>query len=144
MIMTDGIVIEASDVCVEADDRVIDDGLGAFNDAAADLGAVKPLRCYARTADGELVGGILARRWGACCEVQIVWVRDEHRRKGIASKLMRKVEEAARGHGCNLVYLETFSFQAPQLYKSLGYDIACAFEGFPDGVVKYIMRKTVK
>ena len=45
--------------------------------------------------------------------------------------------------GCTIIYLETFSFQAPSLYRSLGYEPVCQFEGFDQEIIKYIMSKTL-
>ena len=66
---------------------------------------------------------------------------EPYRRRGVGSRLVRLVEEEARRRGCEVVYLETFSFQAPDLYRRLGYETACEFTGFPGGVVKHVMRK---
>jgi hypothetical protein len=54
------------------------------------------------------------------------------------------VEEEARRRGCVLIFLETFSFQAPNLYRELGFEPACELAGFPGGVVKYVMRKSLR
>lgn len=35
--------------------------------------------------------------------------------------------------------LETFSFQAPALYRSLGYEVKLELRGFSAGVVKFTM-----
>jgi GNAT superfamily N-acetyltransferase len=123
-----------------AADAVIDEGLDAYNSASADLGAVRPLRCYAREGD-EVIGGVIARTWGACCEIQIIWVHESRRRRGIATELLARTEQAARARGCDLIYLETFSFQAPALYERAGYQEACSFRGFPGGIVKQLMQK---
>ena len=41
--------------------------------------------------------------------------------------------------GCTTCYLTTFSFQAPRLYRALGYQVAWEVKGFPQGIVKYEM-----
>ncbi|MEO8186999.1 MAG: hypothetical protein ABI580_06495 [Burkholderiaceae bacterium] len=56
---------------------------------------------------------------------------------------MRKVEAAAIEPGCRLLYLDTFSFHAPEFYYRLGFEIACRFDGFPDGESKFILRKSL-
>ena len=47
----------------------------------------------------------------------------------------------ARARGCGLVYLDTFTFQAPEFYRRLGYGTLCTIEGFPDQMAKFIMSK---
>ena len=140
----DSLIWEQTDSPARADAAMVDAGLDAFNASAADLDAVRPLACFARRADGTLVGGAIARTWGACCEIQQLWVDEAHRRQGIGRRLVGMVEAEARARGCTLLYLETFSFQCPDLYRALGFEIACAFEGFPDGIVKYTMRKAIR
>jgi GNAT superfamily N-acetyltransferase len=133
--------ITAHDSHPEAESALIDRGLGDANDAAAPLDEVRPLSCFARTAAGEVIGGAVGRRWGACCELQQLWVEPAHRRRGIGAQLVHAFEERARAHGCSRFYLETFNFQAPGLYRALGYRVAFALNLYPHGFVKYLMVK---
>lgn len=126
----------------QADDlQAVDAGLHLFNLAAADLAAVRPLACFARDEAGAVVGGLRARIWGAAVEVQQLWVHESRRRQGIAARLMRMLEQAAVERGGRLVYLDTFSFQAPAFYRRCGYAQAVRLDGFPDGIAKYLMVK---
>ena len=61
----------------------------------------------------------------------------------LARSLMRQVELNAIERGCNLLYLDTFSFQAPEFYYRLGYETACRLDGFPDGASKFVLRKSL-
>jgi hypothetical protein len=45
----------------------------------------------------------------------------------------------AEARGCRTVYLDTFSFQAPSLYRALGYQVRLEIAGFAPGIVKYTM-----
>jgi GNAT superfamily N-acetyltransferase len=135
------IVWEATDSPAAVDSAVVDGGLEMANRAAAGLATVRPLACYARLASGELIGGAVARTWGECCELRQLWVMPQHRRRGIGRKLVEMVEHQALHRGCTVLYLETFSFQVPQLYLSVGFEVACEFRGFPDGIIKYVLRK---
>lgn len=119
----------------------VDDGLDSHNQAAADPRAVQRLACFARTAEGTLIGGAVARTWGEGCELQQLWVRDDLRGQGLGSRLMQLVEEEARRRGCRQVFLETFNFQAHDFYRGLGYETVGEFVLVPGEVVKYIQRK---
>ncbi len=130
---------EPTDVDVASIDR----GLHAYNERNADLAAIHRFACYARDIEEKLVGGALARWWGAACELQQIWVDEATRRRGVGAALMRKVEEIALERGCRLLYLDTFSFQAPEFYYRLGYETACRLDGFPDGGSKFILRKAL-
>ena len=119
------------------DALIVDAGLGASNGAAFD--DVRPLACFLRDADGAVLGGAVGRRWGECAELQQLWVRPEWRRQGLGARLVRAFEQRAAEHGCKRVYLETFSFQAPDLYRSLGYEVRHTISGFAPGIHKHLM-----
>jgi GNAT superfamily N-acetyltransferase len=121
------------------DAGVVDAGLGASNDAAAPLSTVRPLACFARQRSGTPIAGALGRTWGSCCELLQMWVEPSHRRQGIGTRLVREFERRAEMRGCRTFYLETFSFQAPALYRALGYEAKVELRGFPNGITKYTL-----
>ncbi len=123
--------------------QLIDAGLGAANEESAPIEDVRRLSCFAHLPGGEIVGGAIGRTWGSCCEIQQLWVERGHRRQGIATRLLQEIERKARERGCSTFFLETFSFQAPPLYRKLGYEVHLEIPGFPDDIVKYVMLKTV-
>jgi len=131
------------DVPSPSDAFIVDAGLEASNLAAAPLFDVQPLACFAYSPSGSVVAGALGRTWGACCELQQLWVEPALRRNGIASRLVRLFEERATARGCRIYYLETFSFQSPAFYRILGYEPSLELRGFPCGIVKYVMTKTI-
>ena len=50
---------------------------------------------------------------------------------------------AAAERGATVIYLDTFSFQAPAFYRRCGYESALRIDGFPDGIAKHLMTKQV-
>jgi len=122
---------------------IVDAGLGASNSAAAPLHDVRPLSCFARSGDGlarnTVIGGAIGRTWGRCCELQQLWVDTAHRRQGLGARLVQAFEQRAMQRGCQTFYLETFSFQAPALYRALGYRVHAEIDGFAPGITKYLM-----
>ena len=135
--------ISVHDDLPAAEAAVIDAGLDAANAAAAALHEVRPLACFARLPSGVVVGGAVGRTWGACCELQQLWVEPAQRRRGLATALVRAFEARAQVRGCRVFYLETFSFQAPALYRSLGYSTRHRIEGFAPGVAKFLMLREI-
>lgn len=124
-----------------ADDLArVDAGLDAHNRTFAPLADVRPLSTFAHAGD-RLVGGAVGRTWGACAELQQLWVEPAQRREGIGARLLEAFEAEAARRGCTLVYLETFDFQAPAFYRARGYQVDVETHGFTGGAVKYAMRK---
>ena len=119
----------------------VDAGLDAFNAAAPSLAGVRPLAVICRAADGEVVGGLVGRTLGECAEVRQLWVAAEYRKRGTGAALMQRFEAAAAGRGVRLVYLDTFSFQAPGFYRKLGYEVALEIAGYAEGVSKFTLVK---
>jgi GNAT superfamily N-acetyltransferase len=138
-----GLRIEETDEPAPADAAVVDQGLDAYNHASADMGAIRRLACFARTPSGEVVAGAVGRRWGTAAEMQQLWVREDLRRTGLGSHVARAFEDLARRRGCDLLYLDTFTFQAPAFYAQLGYAVGCELKGFPGGGSKFILSKRI-
>ena len=134
-----GVSFFAHDEIPHEEGLLVDSGLVEANERFAPLHEVRRLSCFARMAPDKVVGGAVGRRWGVCCELQQLWVNPEYRRRGIGSQLIHEFERVAINRGCRTCYLETFSFQAPSLYLSLGYQVRLELHGFSPGVVKYTM-----
>lgn len=122
--------------------RVVDAGLEEHNFAAAPLADVTSLAAFAAEPSGKVVGGAVGRTWGRCCELLQLWVATEYRLDGVGSRLLHEFEERARGRGCDVFYLTTLSFQAPEFYRKHGYEVLAQISGYPNGIIKYLMQKT--
>ena len=97
----------------------------------------------AATGCGCVLGRSWGRSWGRCCELQQLWVDRAHRGRRIGSDLMQRFETAATLRGCDLVYLDTFSFQAPTFYAKRGYRVVLETRGYSGGIVKFTMHKAL-
>jgi GNAT superfamily N-acetyltransferase len=96
---------------------------------------------FVRNGEGVLEAGVSAYAWGGTCEVELLWVAEHRRGDGLGTKLMVAVEEEARRVGCNKIVLDTFSYQAPDFYEKLGFEITSTIEDFPVGHSHYLMVK---
>ena len=61
----------------------------------------------------------------------------------IGSKLLKQAEETAKERGCQYVFLDTFSFQAPAFYEKQGYKNVFTLEGYPVTGKRYYFTKTL-
>jgi GNAT superfamily N-acetyltransferase len=96
---------------------------------------------FVRNEEGALEAGVSAYGWGGTCEVELLWVAEHRRGDGLGTRLMAAVEEEARRVGCNKIILDTFSYQAPDFYKKLGFEITSTIEDFPVGHTHYLLVK---
>lgn len=122
---------------------IVDAGIGEYNDREPALADVHPMAVLARDEQGAVIGGAVGRRWGECAELQQLWVAEARRRQGLGRELLKRFETMAAGHGVALVYLDTFSFQAPGFYARYGYTTALLTRGFTGGIEKHHMRKVL-
>ena len=76
--------------------------------------------------------------------VDILWVREDERRKELGSKLLKAAENEARKRGCHHVHLDTMSWQAPEFYKKHGYEVIGILDDIPKGNQKYLLMKDLR
>ena len=92
---------------------------------------------------GKVVGGLVGETYLDWLAIEILWIADEYRRKGLGRQLVERAETEARKRGARNVYLNTFSFQAPGFYAKLGYIEFGRLNDFPKGHSRHWMMKTL-
>lgn len=98
--------------------------------------------CFVLQAPNEeIIGGILGEIYWGWFYIDLLWVKDELRGLGHGHRLLTTAEDEARKHGAKNAYLDTFSFQAPDFYKSHGYQVFGELKDFPPGHQRYFMTK---
>jgi len=134
----------------EHDASVVTDRLVAYNQTHGPATLVSPeraspLRIAVRSADGELVGGLIGRTHAIpfWLEISVLWVDEAARRHGLGRRLMERAEREARLRGCCFVRLATSDYQAPDFYKKQGYIQYGLLEDCPPGETAYYLRKTL-
>jgi len=135
------IVVEVEDAPDAATQQVIDEGLDEYNFGKAGPDNAEDLWVIARDDEGVVKGGVKARTFYAWMFTDWLWVSNSVRGTGVGSLLMDKAEAAARGRGCIGAYVDTFSFQAPDFYRSRGYEEFGRIEGLPAGHACIWLRK---
>ncbi len=84
-----------------------------------------------RDRDGHIVAGLHGWTWAGWLKVSMFWVREDLRRQGHGTRLLKAAEEEAVTRGCRHAMVRTYSFQAPAFYQRLGYRVVAVVEGFP-------------
>ena len=100
-----------------------------------------PLNIVEYDEEGNLIGGILGGTYWGWMYVDILWVHESHRKRGIGSKLLAEAEKEAKARGCHHVHLDTMSWQAPEFYKKHGYTTIGILPDIPKGNQKHLLMK---
>lgn len=119
--------------------RVLE-GLRAFNRLHAPAPGFAPLVIAARQQD-ELIGGLVGETGWQWLHVELLWVAEPHRRRGIGLKLLNAAEQEAWRRGARHVFLDTFDFQARTFYERQGYVIFGVQEDYPPGHSRFYLRR---
>jgi GNAT superfamily N-acetyltransferase len=122
--------------------REIAKALRAYNIASAGKSDYRPLVLTFRHKS-RIVGGLYAEMYWGWMYVNLLWVSEQHRGKGLGRALMQKAEAEARKCGVRNAFLESFSFQAPQFYAKLGYREFGRVNDFPKGHSRHWMTKAL-
>jgi ribosomal protein S18 acetylase RimI-like enzyme len=124
----------------EEEKRIVREAVDLHNVAATGLSDFQEMSIFLRDGDDEIVGGALGYLWGGWLHLTFLWVARAQRGHGHARRLVRAAEKYALEHDCEDVLLDSFSFQAPGLYRKLGYE-AFAEIGRPPGHRQVFLRR---
>ena len=139
--MAEPIVVADEALAAEAE-RVISDGLNAFNDEATGAPDRQPLAVVVQDPEtGAVLGGVAGRTSLGLLFLNVFYLPGHLRSAGLGSRILRMAEEEARRRGCRAGVLLTISFQAPGFYEKHGWrrfgEVAC----HPPGTSRVFMAK---
>ena len=123
---------------------IIGPGISHYNAQQAGDDKVQSLCFVLRAPDQEIVGGAIGATYWNWFHLDLMWIREELRGRGYGHRLLTLAEEEARRRGAKKVYLDTFSFQAPNFYKQHGYQVFGELQDFPPGHQRYFLTKELK
>lgn len=121
----------------------IREALAKFNDSIVGEDGHTPLNIIEYDKYGNIIGGILGGTYWGWMYIDILWVREDCRRKGLGSKLLIEAEKEAVRRGCHHVHVDTMSWQAPKFYEKHGYETIGILPDIPKGNQKYLLMKTL-
>ena len=128
----------------ETETDYIREALNQFNCAHVGDDGHTPLNLVEYDADGNIIGGLLGGTYWGWMYIDILWVREDHRRHGIGSRLLTEAEKEAMRRGCHHVHVDTMSWQAPAFYQKHGYEVIGVLPDIPLGNQKYLLMKALQ
>jgi GNAT superfamily N-acetyltransferase len=115
--------------------------LTAYNAQQAGDDGAKTLCYVMKDSEGAILGGAIGAVYWDWLSLDLMWVREDLRGQAIGSRLIEKIEAAARQQGAKHAHLDTFSFQAPGFYDKHGYAVFGELADFPAGFQRFYMTK---
>ena len=95
----------------------------------------------AKDAAGNFLGGFRGEIFFDWLLVNILFVEEPHRRKGIGRRLLAEGEAHARRKGARHARLDTFEWQAPDFYPRHGYRELLKIPDYYAGHALHLMAK---
>ena len=124
-----------------ADIEFLEDRLYDFNAGATGIRDGRGLGVFLRDEFKNIVAGAAGHTWGETCELRQVWVAASVRGRGLGRQLIAEAEAEAVRPGCRQLVLTTHSFQAPEFYRKLGFDVVSELPDYPRGYSHLVLRK---
>ena len=125
----------------EKEIQFVREALNEFNWERVGEDGHKALNFVEYGEENTVIGGLLGGTYWGWMYIDILWVREDHRKKGIGSALLAKAEKEAVRRGCHHVHLDTMSWQAPEFYQKRGYRVIGVLPDIPEGNQKYLLMK---
>lgn len=119
---------------------VVIQGLREYNRLHAPPPGFQSLVIAARERD-RVIGGLVGETGWEWLHIELLWVAESFRRRGIGLRLLKAAEAEAWRRGARRVHLDTFEFQAPGFYESEGYVVFGIQEDYPPGHTRFYLRK---
>lgn len=128
----------------EADAQALSRALMSFNrQSARDLepdDAAETVFLFARSK-GDIVGGLRALCFWNTAHIELLWVAESQRGRGLGTELLRRAEEYAVSKGFGQALLETTDWQAKPFYEKHGYQVFGEIDDYPLGHTCYFLKK---
>ncbi len=130
----------------EEEIEILSTGLMEYNRSKVGGRPKAPMTFFLRDGEGRIAGGVHGNYSDSSgwLYVSLLWVSEGARGGGHGSRLLQSIEREASKRGCTDAYLDTFSFQAPEFYKRLGYVVFGELEDFPKGHSRIFLRKRLE
>jgi GNAT superfamily N-acetyltransferase len=137
-------VLTVSSVAEPEAQKIIGEGLNAYNDAIVGYADRVPLTVIVRDGDsGELLGGICGRTSLGLMFIDTVYLPESLRGQDVGTRMLAMAEEEGRRRGCKSGVLYTISFQAPRFYERLGWRVFGEVPCDPPGTSRVFLTKAL-
>ena len=125
------------------DREFVDDGLGEYNAPFFGNPSWDYFGIFVRDDGGAIRAGLIGNHYAGWLFTELLWVHRDLRRGGIGSGLLAEAERFALSRSCHSAWVDSFSFQAPDFYKRLGYEVFAILPYPPDHQRFFLKKRLV-
>lgn len=132
------------------DEKILDDECKIIRDGIIDFNAPfigsKPERFSISVKDehNATIGGAIVYAHPKSIYVDVLWIEEKYRGKGLGQKLLASVEAEAIKRNIKQSTLDTFSFQAEKFYVKQGYEKIGIINDYIEGHDRIYLRKNLE
>ncbi|MFW9854433.1 MAG: GNAT family N-acetyltransferase [Candidatus Thorarchaeota archaeon] len=94
-----------------------------------------------KNSDQQVIGGLHAYTTLRAVHTECLWVDRSSRKLGYGKKLLVAAEKIAKENGCISGLVMVFSFQSPEFFQKLGYEIFGVSDGYPGSIKEHFLIK---
>jgi len=115
------------------DYKTLSNGMLSYHDKKGHRRKSETINIFLKDDKKVTHGGIIVTVLWNGIEINSLWVEESLRGKGLGRRLVKAAENEGRVRGCTFIYTNTFTWQAPDFYKKLGYKTYGELPDFPPG-----------
>lgn len=105
----------------DEDVQMVHNGLVVYNEQALGTADSENFACFIRNAAGQVEGGATGWYYGQMAMVRLFWVDEKLRGQGVGRRIFEKLEIELKSKNICEIHLDTYSVQAPEFYKKIGF-----------------------
>lgn len=121
----------------------VDERLGEYNAPFFGNPSWDYFGIFVRDGEDTIRAGLIGNCYAGWLTISLLWVHAALRRAGVGSGLMAEAERFALSRSCHSAWVDTFSFQAPDFYKRLGYQVFGVLPYPPDHQRFFLKKQLV-
>jgi len=133
--------LSVTDVADDSVQAAIRAPLVAYNQDKAGTSDYRALVVTLTDLEGKVIGGLWGRTAYSWLFVELLFVPEHLRGRGLGKTLLQQAEQEASKRGCRNAWLDTYEFQARGFYEHLGYRCFGELPDYPPGFSRYFLTK---
>lgn len=94
-----------------------------------------------KNGNRHVIGGLNGSSILKAMYIDQLWIDERYRGQGYGKELMMVAERIAREDGCISSLAMVYSFQAPEFFQKIGYEVFGVSDGYPKPIKEYYFIK---